>query len=115
MERIERARMSATLSSLILSGAPGPSGIVSVTTISSISGPLSRSNAGPEKTPCVAVAKTREGPAPRTLRAGPAPRRLDQRAGRVAHVVDEDCGLAGHVTLPVAGLGDVVLGAVLGQ
>ena len=90
IERIERARMSATLRVLILSGASGRErDRVGDDDLLDLRGRSRRSNAGPEKTPCVAAANTRVAPDSRTH-----PRGLDQRAGGVDHVVDEDRGLA---------------------
>ena len=62
MRRIESAKVLAVERTVMLSGAPGRSGRVSVTTIRSIAEFSSRSKAGPEKTPWVAQAITRAAP-----------------------------------------------------
>ena len=71
MRLIESASVPAAESTVMLSGAPGLSGIVSVTTIRSIpdSSYGRRSKAFPEKTPWVAQAITLRAPSSSTVLA----------------------------------------------
>ena len=110
IERIERARMSATLSTLILSGAwrgqrdrVGHDDLLELRARQPLEG-----GAGED-------AVRRDGEDPRRTRLAHHPRRLAQRAGGVDHVVDQDRGLAGDVADDVARLGDVVLRPLLGD
>ena len=92
----------------MLSGAPGRSGIVSVTTISSKPASARFSNARPLSTGCVAAAYTRRAPDSSTVCAAafsvPAVSIMSssRTAVRSLHVADD-----------VADLGDLVGGALL--
>src|SRR3954454_22758844 len=67
MRRMLSVSRSATESTVMLSGAPGCSGIVSVVTICSNGLAARFSKALPERTGCVAAANTRRAPSPLTV------------------------------------------------
>ena len=92
----------------MLSGAPGWSGIVSVVTIRSNGLAARFSNALPDRTGCVAAAKTRLAPSSLTVSAAAL-----QRARGVDDVVDDHGGLVLHVADHVGDLGDLLGRALL--
>ena len=110
IRRIESASVWAVESTVMLSGAPGRSGIVSVTTIRSIFELLvGQALVGGAAEDAVGGAGDHPGGALLEHRLGGGA----ERAGRVDHVVDEDRGLALDVADHVADLGDLLGGPLL--
>ncbi len=107
MRRIESVSRSAAEITRTLSGAPGRSGMVSVTTICS-NGALRGSRKRCRRRRRAWRRVDLLGP-----RLGDGAARGGERAGGIDHVVDDDRGLVLHITDHVADLGDLLGRAIL--